>query len=454
MVKNSTCLDVNSITAVVVINESPKITTQPAPLSIICKGSPLNLVVETTGTNLTYQWQLNNVNIPNPGAIPNVFTLTGQLTDSGNYICIITSPSCPAIISRVARVIVRDLPVVNSFTASNGTICSGSTSEINFNGTPSAVVTYTINGGSNQTIVLNQAGTAILQTGILTSTAVYTLVSVASNDNPSCTQTFSNLPPPAITINVIPMPRVSLDKDGYICIDSLTNTLLKSYLLDTGLDPLQYTFQWYWNNTAITTPILADQPSYEVKAIGTYKVAVTSQTTPACMREATAIISQSSPPEIASAEVVSNYFADNATIQITASPMGVYEYALDYGPFQPSSIFEAVETGTHIIHVRDLKACAEVTTTVSVVDFPKYFTPNGDGFNDTWNISALSNQPFAVIYIYDRAGKLLKQISTTGLGWDGTFNNQLLPADDYWFTVNYTENGEQRIFKAHFAIKR
>jgi gliding motility-associated-like protein len=117
-------------------------------------------------------------------------------------------------------------------------------------------------------------------------------------------------------------------------------------------------------------------------------------------------------------------------------------------------MFEGVETGTHIIHVRDLKACAEVTTTVSVIDYPKYFTPNGDGIHDTWNISALNNQPSAIIYIYDRAGKLLKQISPTGLGWDGTFNGKPLPADDYWFTINYTENGEQRVFKAHFAIKR
>jgi gliding motility-associated-like protein len=454
VVKNSTCPEVPSGIATVIVNEAPKITTQPVPLSIICRYSPLNLVVETTGTSLNYQWYHDNILIS--GAISNVLSLTGQLTDSGNYICIVSSASCPAIISRVARVIVRDLP--NASIANNGTacaICSGSTAEILFSGTPSAVVTYTINGGSNQTIVLNQAGTAILQTGILTSTAVYTLVSVASNDNPSCSAPLTG----DVTITVIAMPRVSLDKDGYICIDSLTNTLLKSYLLDTGLDPLQYTFQWYKNNSAITTPILADQPSYEVKAIGTYKVAVMKTTTTCtppltCMREATAIITQSSPPEVASAEVVSSYFADNATIQITAAPMGAYEYALDYGPFQESSMFEGVETGTHIIHVRDLKACAEVTTTVSVIDYPKYFTPNGDGFHDTWNISALNNQPFAVIYIYDRAGKLLKQISTTGLGWDGTFNGVPLPADDYWFTINYTENGEQRVFKAHFAIKR
>ena len=172
------------------------------------------------------------------------------------------------------------------------------------------------------------------------------------------------------------------------------------------------------------------------------------------MREATAIITQSSPPEVASAEVVSSYFADNATIQITAAPMGAYEYALDYGPFQESSMFEGVETGTHIIHVRDLKACAEVTTTVSVVDFPKYFTPNGDGIHDTWNIFALSNQISAKIYIFDRFGKFLKQISPTGLGWDGTFNEKPMESDDYWFVVEYFEAGTNKEFKAHFTLKR
>uniref|UniRef100_UPI0037C14152 T9SS type B sorting domain-containing protein n=1 Tax=Flavobacterium sp. TaxID=239 RepID=UPI0037C14152 len=86
---------------------------------------------------------------------------------------------------------------------------------------------------------------------------------------------------------------------------------------------------------------------------------------------------------------------------------------------------------------------------------PTYFTPNGDGINDTWNIVGL-NQANAKLYIFDRYGKLLKQLSPTDTsqGWDGTYNQQLLPSTDYWFTLDYTENGVAKQFKAHFSLNR
>jgi gliding motility-associated-like protein len=50
----------------------------------------------------------------------------------------------------------------------------------------------------------------------------------------------------------------------------------------------------------------------------------------------------------------------------------------------------------------------------------------------------------------------MKQISSNGQGWDGTYNGRLLPADDYWFTVDYVEpnDGKAKQFKAHFSLKR
>ncbi|ESU20946.1 hypothetical protein FEDK69T_27300 [Flavobacterium enshiense DK69] len=89
------------------------------------------------------------------------------------------------------------------------------------------------------------------------------------------------------------------------------------------------------------------------------------------------------------------------------------------------------------------------------IGYPRFFTPNGDGYNDTWNIWSLSNdQPNAEIHIFDRYGKLVKQIVPGGNGWDGLFNGQTLPSTDYWFTVKYKENGAEKIFKAHFSMKR
>ena len=49
---------------------------------------------------------------------------------------------------------------------------------------------------------------------------------------------------------------------------------------------------------------------------------------------------------------------------------------------------------------------------------------NGDGFNDTWNIKDLEEQTTAVIYIYDRYGKLIKQIVPSNPFWDGTFEGE------------------------------
>ncbi|NRD23372.1 T9SS type B sorting domain-containing protein, partial [Winogradskyella litoriviva] len=59
-------------------------------------------------------------------------------------------------------------------------------------------------------------------------------------------------------------------------------------------------------------------------------------------------------------------------------------------------------------------------------------------------------------YIFDRYGKLLKQLSPDGSGWDGTFNGNLMPTSDYWFTVEYDEptTDIRKEFKAHFTLKR
>ncbi|MEC4005694.1 T9SS type B sorting domain-containing protein, partial [Flavobacterium sp. SUN052] len=95
-----------------------------------------------------------------------------------------------------------------------------------------------------------------------------------------------------------------------------------------------------------------------------------------------------------------------------------------------------------------------VLTGVLSIDYPHYFTPNGDGINDYWNIVGLQNQPMAKIYIYDRYGKLIKEISPQSQGWDGTYNGNLMISTDYWFKVFYNELNTVKEFKSHFSLKR
>lgn len=154
---------------------------------------------------------------------------------------------------------------------------------------------------------------------------------------------------------------------------------------------------------------------------------------------------------------VTQAFSKNQKITITPIAAGNdYLYQLNDGSFQKSPVFENVSAGYHSVTVQDAAGCGNAITknNILVIDYPRFFTPNNDGYNDTWNISPLKDQSASRIYIYDRYGKLLKEISTKGTGWNGTYKGQLLPATDYWFTVEYEEQGIVKKFKSHFSLKR
>src|SRR5690606_28411724 len=127
-----------------------------------------------------------------------------------------------------------------------------------------------------------------------------------------------------------------------------------------------------------------------------------------------------------------------------------------------------VPPGEHTVTVYDV-AGGDVNTfnscgndsweNIQLIDYPKFFTPNDDGYNDTWNIIGFNEDHNAELFIFDRYGKLLKQLNPTGDGWDGTLNGQQLPSTDYWFKVFYDEedtnqNTQRKEFKAHFSLKR
>ncbi len=154
---------------------------------------------------------------------------------------------------------------------------------------------------------------------------------------------------------------------------------------------------------------------------------------------------------------VTEAFAENQKITITAiADGGDYLYQLDDGSLQSSNVFEYVTSGEHSVTVVDQTGCSMPITKsgILVINYPKYFTPNNDGYNDYWNVPELSLQPYAYIRIFDRYGKFLKQISPNGAGWNGTYNGHYLPADDYWFVIHYLENNVVKEFKSHFSLKR
>ena len=244
-----------------------------------------------------------------------------------------------------------------------------------------------------------------------------------------------------------PLPVVSLPSDGIVCVTQ-AGVLVSSYSLDTQLNPSQYSFVW-----SSSTGVLPAEtnPSLLVPASGTYSVLVTN-TSSLCSNSATAVVGSTVIPESATISY-SAFFSDEQAVTVNVVPAGDYLYQLDNGPFQSSNYFYNIPTGVHTVTVKN--SCDQLAPIpFRIVDYPKFFTPNNDGFNDVWNVFDLSDQTDATIYLFDRYGKLLKQISTVGEGWDGTYNGAEMPSTDYWFKINYKENGQFKEFKSHFSLKR
>ncbi len=315
--------------------------------------------------------------------------------------------------------------------------------------------TYTLptldNSTYNVNYYLGQNGIDIINLAdyTLTTPGTYTIyVYATAFNNPNCSDETS------FSLTIYPLLDLGLE-DVFMCVDPITNDVIQPAFINTNLSPLLFTVNWYFNNTLIYTG-----PSYNATQIGTYTIETIKLTPDSgsnCNYATTTVLVSQSSYAVAEA-VVSTDFDDSASITINIlNGYGEYEYQLDNtGGFQSSNVFNNVSSGEHIIYVKDvLGNCNDIFITATVLKYPKYFTPNGDGFNDTWNIWDLRDSPNAIVSIFDRYGKFIKQFKTSGFGWDGKLNGIDLPATDYWFVVNYfNKNSEAKEFKSHFAMKR
>lgn len=248
-----------------------------------------------------------------------------------------------------------------------------------------------------------------------------------------------------LLLTVNKLPEIETNAITYYCLNKYPKTIT----LNPGIiyNPANnYTYLWSTGETSFE--IWVNEP-------GTYSVKVTNSND--CSKERTIIVE---PSNLATFESINVADAtENNIIEVLVSGEGLYEYSLLdsnnvlYRPYQSSNIFENVSPGFYSVYVNDLKnGCGNVNMQISVIGFPKYFTPNNDGVNDFWQVYGVSSmfQPNSKIYIFNRYGKLIKELSPLEQGWNGTFNGKILPTDDYWFFVTLQDG---RVFKNHFTLK-
>jgi gliding motility-associated-like protein len=257
---------------------------------------------------------------------------------------------------------------------------------------------------------------------------------------------------PHVKLKVNPKPAIDTNEDGHD--NQLVCSNLPSFFVELNAAIIDsspttsYIYTWSKDGSVISNE---NNYTLNVNKEGDYLVTVS--TAAGCFRTRSINVTASDIAKINSVDIVDLSEINSVTINV--SGQGDYEFSMDapLGPFQTSNLFDNVAAGVHDIYVFDKNGCGTTTKSIAVIGVPKFFTPNGDGYNDYWNIKGVNNlfSSKSIIYIFDRYGKLMKQVSPSSLGWDGTLNGEPLPADDYWFTLKLEDGRE---VKGHFSLKR
>lgn len=239
-------------------------------------------------------------------------------------------------------------------------------------------------------------------------------------------------------LNVNKRPVINLEEEYTICE-------LQSYLRLT-VAPNYHSYEWKFNEdgTVVSTNYYAN-----LTKAGSYTLTVSkTQYGLSCESSFTFVLNKTPVVEIA--EV---HYSELGNNQIEVITTGGYdpEYSLDGINYTSNNWFTGLSGGIYTVYVRDREGCGEDTREVILLDYPHYFTPNGDGVNDYWQIFGISKFPLSKTYIFDRYGKLLTYLPAQSIGWDGKYNGAIMPSSDYWFKT-ILDNGF--IFSGHFALKR
>lgn len=236
-----------------------------------------------------------------------------------------------------------------------------------------------------------------------------------------------------IIINELPVSPTAANYvicDNFITADADTGAAGETYLWSTGETT---------SSIDITTP-------------GNYDVVITSAQ--GCSSPATRfLVTQSSSAMIDF--VLKVDFGNPNSITVEVSGDGDYLYVLDNGEPQRSNVFLDVTKGYHDVVVIDINGCDPTPPQrVLIIDYPRFFTPNSDNFNDFWQVDDIETYDEAVFYIFDRHGKLLKTFGKDSQGWDGTYNGNPMPSSDYWFLLEIKDSRGDFNVRGHFSLKR
>ncbi len=254
-------------------------------------------------------------------------------------------------------------------------------------------------------------------------------------------------------------PTIALSTNDTLCVDNGGNTISGSDVeILSGLPAATFNFSWSLDGSVL--PLTTS--SITVTTPGVYTLSYTEIGNPIqCPREASIEVGTTLSLGDIDIDTGDQFLTDSFTVTINAEGEGLLSYELTEDATgrvlnQMDNVFPDLRAGGYSITVTDNTCGIVESRRFFLIGFNPFLTPNGDGFNDTWNliVDNTSTQNLELeVTVFDRFGRILQQFDPyRSSGFDGNYRGKPLPANDYWFLVKDKTNGGE--FRSHFTLRR
>jgi gliding motility-associated-like protein len=337
---------------------------------------------------------------------------------AGTYYCTLTDAN---EITYVDSIIVTQPDPISLTYASNDPTCFG---------LENGNIDLTVEGGTSpyqyQWYDPDYALAGITQDLETVRAGTYTIVVKDTND---CQNTLT------IQIDEPEMIQLSLTTEDNVCYNGIEAWIQTTV---SGGTP-DYSYSW---SNGDETENINNLPA------GEYSVTVSDAND--CEVFAEAIITEPDPIEITliPTEVSCEAQYDGSIESFVVGGAGAYNYAWSTGA--NTEDIENLTEGVYSLTVTDIFECEASDSTyvekndVDCINIPSSFTPNGDGYNDTWIIRNSELFPECHLQVLNQWGSLVFESTGYSQAWDGTFNNEILPSGTYYYIFRVSPEHQER----------
>jgi len=154
----------------------------------------------------------------------------------------------------------------------------------------------------------------------------------------------------------------------------------------------------------------------------------------------------------ASIKIFGGTHVDSVIINWSTGDSAVYSINnLDAAPYAVQVKYVHTDT---IITRHDTLIPFQIEKKLCPLDVPRYFSPNGDGYNDFFTVSRIENYPYFELIIYNRSGQRVHHQEKEFMPWDGTWIGTGLPDGTYYYVIFYDKKNASSFMKGDVTILR